>query len=71
MKIEKGMTIDSHNRDNIGSEEDHNRRKVKKEDAKANGLQRQLSEEEHEREKVGIVVHLELLMEMLQMNKED
>ena len=35
MKIEKEkMTIDSHSR---GSQEDHNRRKVKKEDAKENG----------------------------------
>ena len=35
MKIEKKkMATDSHSR---GSEEDHNRRKMKKEDAKANG----------------------------------
>ena len=46
MKIEKKMTTDSHNRDNRGSEKDHSRRKVKKEDSKVNGIQRQLSEEE-------------------------
>lgn len=37
MKTEKEMTTDSHNRDNRIFYEDHNRRKVKKEDAKANG----------------------------------
>lgn len=45
MKIEKKMTIDSHNR---GSEEDHSRRKVKNEDAKANG--KRMSQEECDKE---------------------
>ena len=31
MKIEKKMTTDSHKRDNRGSEENQNKRKVKKE----------------------------------------
>jgi len=34
IEMEEEMTIDSHSR---GSEEDHNRRKMKKEDAKRNG----------------------------------
>ena len=34
IEMEKKMTTDSHSR---GSEEDHNKRKVKKEDSKANG----------------------------------
>ena len=42
------MTIDSHNRDNRGSEEDHNRRKVKKENAKENG--KKMSQEEIDKE---------------------
>ena len=62
------MTTDSHSK---GFEEDHNIRKVKKEDAKENDIQRQLSEEEYEREQAEIVVHLELLMEMLQRSDED
>ena len=44
---------------------------MKKEDAKANGIHRQLSEEEYERDKAEVAIHLELLMEMLQMNKDD
>lgn len=71
MKIEEKMTTDIHNGDNRGSVKDHSRRKVEKEDAKENGIQRQLSEEEYEREKVKIAVHLEILMKMLQINKED
>ena len=41
MKIEmkEKMTTDSHNRNGRGFERDHNRMKVKKEDAKANGIQ--------------------------------
>jgi len=58
MKIEKEMTIDSHIRDKKGYEKDHNRTKVKKEDSKENGLQRQLSEEEYEREKAEIAVQV-------------
>lgn len=68
MKIEEKMTTDSHSK---GYEEYHNKRKVKKDDSKANGIQRQLSEEEYEREKAEIAVHLELLIKMLQMNKDD
>lgn len=36
MNMEKKTTIDSHNRGNRGSEEDHNRRNMKKENAKEN-----------------------------------
>ena len=61
------MTVDSHF---IGSVKYHNRRK-KKEDAKANGIWKQLTDEEYEREKAKIIVHLELLMELLQRNKKD
>ena len=52
MKIEreKNMTTDSHSRNGRGSERDQNRMKVKKEDAKTNGIQRQLRKEEYERE---------------------
>ena len=46
MKIEKEkMTTDSHSR---GFEEDHNRRKVKEEDAKENG--KRMSQEEIDKE---------------------
>lgn len=41
----------------IGSKESHSRRKM--------------NDEEYEREKAEINFHLELLMEMLQMNEED
>ena len=61
------MTVDSHFR---GSEKDHNRRK-KKEDAKANGIWKQLIDEDYEQEKAKITVHLELLMALLQRNKKD
>ena len=61
------MTSDSHN---IGSERNHSQGQ-KKRDAKANGIQRQLSKEEYEREKAEIVVQLEVLMEMLQRNEMD
>lgn len=60
--MEKNMTTDSHCR---ASEEDHNKRKVKEEDAKANEIWKQLIDEEYERQKVEIVVHLEVLMELL------
>lgn len=62
------MATDSHSR---GTEEDHGRRKVKKEDAKANGIWKQLTNEEYEREKVEIRVHLEVLMELLQRKEKD
>ena len=58
------MTGDSHFR---GSEKDLNRRN-KKENAKANGICKQLIDEDYEREKAEITVHLELLMELLQRN---
>ena len=48
MKIEKNMTTDSHNKGSIGFEEEHNRRKVKKEDAKANG--KRISQEERDKD---------------------
>ena len=41
IEMENKMTTDSHNK---GSKEDHSRRKVKKEDAKANG--KRMSQEE-------------------------
>ena len=53
---EEKMIVDSHFR---SSKKDHSRRK-KKENAKANGIWRQLTDEEYEREKVEIAVHLEL-----------
>ena len=58
---EEKMTVDIHFR---GSEKNHNRRK-KKEDAKANGIWKTLTNEEYEREKAEIAVHIELLMELL------
>ena len=62
------MTTNSHNR---GSKKDHSKRKVKKEDAKENVIWKQLTDEEYEREKVEIIVHLEVLMELLQRKEED
>ena len=59
------MTTDSHCR---GLEKSH---KVKKEDAKANGIWRQMNDEEYEREKAKIIVHLEVPMELLQRNEKD
>ena len=61
------MTGNSHFR---RFDEDHNRRK-KKENAKVIGICNQLTDEEYEREKAEIAVHLELLMELLQRNKKD
>ena len=51
--MEKDTTTDSHRRDNRGSKRDHNRRK-KKEDAKENGIRKQLTDEEYEKELVEI-----------------
>lgn len=48
MKKEKKMTIDSHNRDSRGFEEDYNRRKVEEENAKVNG--KRMSQEEIDKE---------------------
>ena len=53
-----------------GSEKDHSKRK-KKENAKANGIWKQFTDEEYEMEKAEIAVHLELLMEFLQRNTKD
>lgn len=61
------MTSDSRHK---GSEINHSRGQ-KEEDAKTIGIQRKLSKEEYEREKAEIEVQLEVLMEMLQKNKED
>ena len=54
------MTIDSHSRGSGGSH------KGRKENAKANGIWRQLSDEEYEREKAEIKFHMEVMMELLQ-----
>ena len=59
------MTTDSHSR---GSRSSH---KVKREDAKTNGIWRQLSDEEYKREKDEIEVHLEVIMDLLHKKKED
>lgn len=61
------MATDSHSR---GSKEDHKGRKVKKEDAKANGIWNQLTDKEYEREKVEIRVHIKVLMELLQRKEK-
>ena len=59
MKMGKKMITDSHSR---GSGRSH---KVKKEDAKEIGIWRQMNDEEYEREKDEIIVHIEVLMELL------
>ena len=59
------MTIKSHR---IGSRGSH---KVKKENSKANGIRRMMTNEEYEIEKVEIEVHLKVMMELLQKEKED
>ena len=59
------MTIKSHI---IGSKGNHKR---KTEDAKANGICRRMTDEEYEREKAKIKVHLEVMMELLQKKVED
>ena len=61
------MTVNSHFR---RSDEDHSRRK-KKENAKVSGICEQLKDEEYEREKAEITIHLELLMELLQENVKE
>ena len=68
MKIEmKGkMTIDSHSR---GFERYHNRMMVKKEDAKTNGIQRQLRKEEYERELAEITEQFNKLKMMIEEDK--
>ena len=52
------------------SDEDHSIRK-KKENAKVSGICEQLTDEDYEREKAEIKIHLELLMKLLQENVND
>ena len=59
------MTIESHS---IVSGGNH---KGRKENAKENGICKKLSDEEYEREKAKIKVHLEVMMELLQKEEED
>ena len=65
MKMGKKMAISIHIRDSGRSN------KVKKEDAKEIGIWKWMNDEEYEREKDEIIVHLEVFMELLQRNKED
>ena len=62
----KEMTTESHKGESRGSERGHNRKREK--DAKANGILKQWTDEEYEKEKAEIAIHLELLMELLQEN---
>ena len=62
----KEMTTESHKGESRGSERGHSRKEKKY--AKANGIRQQLTQEEYEKEKAEIAVHLELLMELLQEN---
>ena len=64
MKIENKMTIDSHNRDSRGSEDDHSRRKVKKENAKENG--KRMSQEEIDKEIAEMKEQLDALRRILE-----
>ena len=59
------MTIESHNR---GSEGSH---RVLKEDAKANDIWKKMTNEDYEREKVEMEVHIEVMMELLQQEKKE
>ena len=59
------MTSKGHRRGSEGS----NTRKT--EDAKENGMWRQWSDEEYKREKVEIIVHLDVMMELLHKEMED
>ena len=61
IEMEEKMTTDSHSR---GSEEDHNRRKVKKEDAKENG--KRMSQEELDKEIVEMKEQLNALRRILE-----
>lgn len=61
IEMEKKMTIDSYSR---VSEEDHNKRKVKKEDAKANG--KRMIQAEIGKEIVQLKEHLNVLMMILE-----
>ena len=42
-----------------------------KEDAKANGIWRQMTNEDYEREKAEMEVHIEVMMELLQKEKKE
>jgi len=44
---------------------------VLKEDAKANGIWRQMTNEDSEREKVEMEVHIEVMMDLLQKEKKE
>lgn len=61
IKMERMMTSDSLSR---GSEEDHSRRKVKKEDVKENG--KRMSQEEPDKEIAEMKEHLDVLMMILE-----
>ncbi|MCY6525151.1 hypothetical protein, partial [Actinobacillus pleuropneumoniae] len=62
----KEMTTESHKGESIGSEGNHIRMREK--DAKENGILKQWTNEEYEKEKDEVKIHLELLMELLQEN---
>ena len=64
---EEKMIVDSNFR---GYEKDLNQRR-KKENSKVSDICEQLTDEEYEREKAKITIHLELLMELLQENVKD
>lgn len=64
IEMEKKMTTNSHSR---GSKENHNRRKVKKEDAKANG--NIMSQEEIDKEIVEMREQLNILRMILEENQ--
>ena len=49
IEMDKKMTTNSHRRDSRGSERDHNTRK-EKEEAKVNGIRKQLTDEEYDKE---------------------
>ena len=55
----KKMTVDSHVKGSRGS---HN---IEKEDAKVNGIRKNMSDEEDDKEVTMMKVHLDLLMELL------
>ena len=61
------MTIDSHNRDNRGSKENHSRRKVKKEDAKENG--KRMNQKEHDKEIAKLKEQFNVLKTVLEENQ--
>ena len=68
MKMEKKMTTNSHNKDNRGSKEDHNRRKVKKENSNVNG--KRMSQEEHEKEIAELKEQLDALRRIVRKTKD-